>query len=214
MVRSRPRGPALALVCGLGIGSAGCEQLAGIEVARLDPALAGDPSPDAGDPSPDAGDPCLEYCATVMANCTGDFAVYQDLGACQAVCPHLPFGSAGDALGNSVECRLENARLAGQSGEPSVYCPAAAPGGFGICGSNCEGYCVLMQQICSVRFQQTYASLDDCNLQCDALPAAGAFDLHPPSGDSVNCRLSQVSAAALDPEAYCGRAAGEPPCAA
>jgi hypothetical protein len=190
------------LAWALGSGSIGCDRIAGIEAAHLDPALADGAASLA----------CSEYCATVTQNCTGDFAVYQSAAACQAVCAYLPPGSPADTEGDTVSCRLQSARLAGDTGEPDVHCPAAAPGGFGVCGSDCEGYCVLMQQICPARFAGAYQDLVDCNAQCATLPSLGAFDLSQSSGNSVNCRLWHVSAAALDPEAHCGHAAGDPPC--
>jgi hypothetical protein len=196
------------VVWALGLGAAGCSKLAGIEDAQLDPALA-----DGATGPGTTATVCTNYCSAVMEYCTGAFAVYGSQAACLAVCAHLPLGSPGDTIGNSAYCRLQNAELAGETGEPNVHCPAAAPGASGVCGSNCEGYCVLMQQICSVRFSQAYQGLVDCQAQCDALPTLGAFDLTQSSGNSVNCRLWHVSAAALDPGAHCGHAAGDPPCA-
>jgi hypothetical protein len=203
----RRRVRSAALFCWLAFGLPSCRQLAGIDDAHLDPALA-DGATEAA-----ATNVCSSYCSAVMQYCTGDFAVYGSEAACEAICAQLPVGNPGDTIGNTVHCRLRNAELAGETGEPNVHCPAAAPGASGVCGSNCEGYCVLMQQICSVRFAQAFQGLVDCQAQCAALPTLGAFNLSQASGNSVNCRLWHVSAAALDPGAHCGHAAGDPPCA-
>jgi hypothetical protein len=198
-------GQASLLVWVLVSGSIGCERIVGIEAAYLDPALV-----DGAVTGPSAA--CSEFCATVMQNCTGDFAVYQSAATCQAVCAHLPPGSPGDTEGDTVYCRLHCAQLAASASEPNVYCPAAAPGGSGVCGSDCEAYCVLLEQICPAHFGGIYRDSVDCNARCGAWPSLGAFDLGQSSGNSVNCRLWHVSAAALDPETQCGYAAGDPPC--
>ena len=157
---------------------------------------------------------CADYCSTVMANCTEAHAVYTSETACLAVCEDLPAGSSDDEIGNSVHCRLRNAELAASTGEPGVHCPIAGPGGDGVCGSNCEGYCVLMQAECSARFSQAFNGLADCQSQCnESLPDPGSYDVSQSSGNSVNCRLWHVSAAALDPSQHCPHASGEPPCA-
>jgi hypothetical protein len=149
-----------------------------------------------------------------MTNCVDAHAVYTTEAACLAVCGTLPVGSPDAEIGNSVYCRLRNAELAATTGEPDVHCPIAGPGGDGVCGTNCEGYCVLMQASCSARFSQLFNGLADCQSQCtESLPDPGGYDVSQNSGDSINCRLWHVSAAALDPSLHCGHAAGEPPCA-
>ncbi len=192
------RGTLVSLLAwALGSMSIGCDRIVGIEAAHLDPELATTPL-------------CSEFCATVMQNCTGDFAVYESTAACLAVCAHLPPGRPGDVEANTVYCRLDSAHPAGDTGAPN--CPAASPGGFGVCGADCDGYCVLLQQVCPARFTASYRDLVDCGAQCSSLPTSGAFDLSQSSGNTVNCRLWNVSAAALDPETFCGPAAGDAPC--
>ncbi len=148
-------------------------------------------------------DECVEYCDRVMSNCTDEFAVYASEEACLAVCALLPL--AGDDT-NTVECRSEQARLAGSTGEPNVHCPAAGPGGSTPrgaegCGTNCESYCYLQPLACGDTTELVLEA-NECLRRCRALPDEGNFDvaLHH-DGDNVQCRLVHVSSAALGPSA-------------
>jgi hypothetical protein len=199
-----------------------------IQDAKYDPTLeqqgattaagagGGDASSASDAASSDAGsdsgaDICARYCQTVMAGCTGANAVYADPQICASTCDALPLGTDGDELGNTVYCRLRNAELA--PAEPETYCPIAGPGGNGVCGSNCEGYCTLMQQICPSMFTSTFATLTGCKTQCDAsIPDLGGYSIAIKSGDSLQCRLYHLGAATLDPGLHCPHAAGESPC--
>ena len=148
-----------------------------------------------------------------MQNCKPPFAVYTSLEACLAVCQVLPAGDPDAQIGNNVACRLRNAQLANTTGEPDIHCPVAGPGGLGTCGSNCEGYCVIVSQVCSAGFSLQFESLVDCNRQCEALTDSGAFDVTQKAGNTVGCRLWHSSAASLDPGTHCPHALGAPPCA-
>lgn len=157
---------------------------------------------------------CETYCATVMQNCTGAFAVYGSLETCQAVCPTLPEGKLGDDRGNTVHCRLGVAQSA--AAEPSYYCESAGPAGNGECGSNCQALCTIAKAVCfKANAQWDFDA--DCHRECTALgdldtytvdPAAGMY-----AGDHVQCRLFHVSASALaDADVHCGHVGGMPPC--
>ena len=149
-----------------------------------------------------------------MANCSDNRAVYTSRDTCMAVCAALPSGSVGDDIGNSVGCRLHNAILALDTGEPELHCPVAGPGGSDTCGSDCDGYCVLMRSTCPVAFKEDFESNADCVRACRTLPSPDQpFDVTQNSGPSVNCRLWHVSAATLDPGTHCPHAAGAAPCA-
>jgi hypothetical protein len=179
-----------------------CATLVGIENAEIDPALRDGGSDDAGDTGP-----CGSYCDAVMANCSGVDAVYTSHSLCMKACALFDPADAGDPSGNTLVCRTRNAELAGEI-EPGVHCPAAGPGGDGVCGDNCDGYCTMMLATCSLRFQD----LADCLVQCETVPDLGGYNVMQQSGDSVQCRLYHVSAATLDAEQHCGHAAGETPC--
>jgi hypothetical protein len=149
-----------------------------------------------------------------MASCTAAFAVYSTRDACLAVCAHLPAGEDGDQSGNSIQCRKRSAELAPT--EPSFYCPAAGPGGNGICGNNCDGLCALATAVCTGASAQ-WPDLETCLNDCATLPDLGtystdsSFEMY--EGPHVQCRLVHASSAATaDTDAHCKHVGGAPPC--
>jgi len=156
---------------------------------------------------------CLDYCGGVQASCTGKSAQYASQVACLAVCEQLPPGTAGATTGNSVQCRLGRAQLAATTGEAANYCFSAGPGGGGVCGNDCDGYCTLMTAKCT-----QLGSLSQCRASCSIVPDLSLpptnlrYDASQQSGDSLQCRLFHVSAASVDPVGHCAHAAGETPC--
>jgi hypothetical protein len=149
----------------------------------------------------------------VITECTGEFAVYVRLENCLAVCKALPVGAPDDTTGNSVYCRLRAARSAAT--ELPFYCPAAGPGGNGVCGTNCEGLCQLADQLCDGPNQQ-FADAAACFRECLALSDLGGFTTSSTAsqymGPHVQCRLFHASNAALDPNAHCAHVGGSRPC--
>jgi hypothetical protein len=207
MVRSRGL---VLVVAVLGLGA--CNAVLGLESAEVDPSFQPGTGGAGGSGGGDAGSVCEAYCSKVMSVCTGANAVYTTLSVCQKVCATLPEGTVGDEFGNTANCRLRNANLAETTGEPEVHCPIAGPGGNGVCGDNCEGYCVTMQAACKSRFDRAFSGLQECKQDCDALPDPGGYDVSQKTGNSVQCRLWHVSAATADPDTHCGHALGEAPC--
>jgi hypothetical protein len=203
------------------IAANGCADLLGFEPAELDPISIGSDAgtraplppqvtPDAGDAAPTL---CERYCDTVLAACGRDadgtsYAVYDSRLTCLTQCAWLDPGQAGDQSGNSVSCRLNSARLALQlPGERPSACPAAGPGGDGVCGTNCEGYCTLMQAECSAVLDTS-----DCATLCPAIPDLGGFDTSQIQGNSLQCRLYHLQAASVSPVNHCPHVAGGFPC--
>lgn len=184
-----------------------CEQVAGIRDRKLDElGAAGAGDGDAGAPEPPSP-LCEEYCNTVLEGCTDEYAVYSGKATCYGVCALLPEGDELEPVGNSVQCRLAQARNAVSSREPEVHCQEAGPGGNGVCGSNCEDYCYLLERACPDDFE----AVSDCERKCAGLRDLDRFDVvldH--EGDSLQCRLVHVSAATVDPETHCYHAAFAP----
>jgi hypothetical protein len=194
----------------------GCADVLGIEQASLDPNLGTtslNESADAGgEASAEPQTLCELYCETVLHACDNDedgsFAVYDSRFTCAAQCELMNAGADGDESGNSVACRLFHARIAEMSpGERLTECPAAGPGGDGVCGSNCEGYCTLMLATCSGTFESQGA----CLAACATVPDLGGYDIGQTAGDSLQCRLYHVGAA-LASQHHCAHAAGAYPC--
>lgn len=170
-----------------------------------------------------AGPVCREYCDVVMANCVGNFQVYANRVQCLNLCRAMAPGTAGELSGNTLQCRLTNARLALETAEPESHCPQAGPGGAAApvpaanggesapglsCSSNCEGLCSAMLAICP----EQYNSLPGCLADCSGVPDLGGYNISVGQGNSVQCRLFHLGAAAAAPDPHCLHAAGASPC--
>lgn len=205
------------------IAAVGCGNVLGLEERELDPTFGAAGSGGAGasggtGASGGAGGTgggasalCTEYCDEILANCTGALLQYPNREQCLSICANIPEGSSPS--GNTMTCRLEQAINARVSGEPEQHCSAAGPGGadatgLPICGSNCEGYCGLVGNICPDKFATTGA----CLQECQTLPDLGGFNSGIDKGNSVQCRLWHVSAASQVAFPHCEHAAGAQPC--
>ncbi|MGK4001553.1 hypothetical protein WMF31_02935 [Sorangium sp. So ce1036] len=175
----------------------GCHAIAGIEDRTFVP-----PKDENTDPPP-VSEACTSYCDAVMASCTGENQVYSTLETCHGVCAALDPGDPLEPVGNTLACRARQADLAGRTGEPSVHCPAAGPGGAGVCGSNCESYCALQAASCSPEFP----TQEECVAMCAGLKDVEAFDvIENHEGDTLQCRLVHVSSATVEPDEHCRHA--------
>lgn len=201
---------AVAFAAFVAAGAAsGCANIIGLEKAEHDPSL--DPG-GAADSGTQPGSLCDRYCTTVMKNCTGDVAVYASREACLGVCERLPRGTEGEVRGNSVACRLHFAESALSTGEPASACPSAGPGGNGVCGDNCSGFCAVAVQACKDEDISIIKSLAGCQTACAKLPDPGGYTAKIVSGFTVQCRLYHVSAATIDPAQHCPHVEGIGPC--
>ncbi|WP_437649008.1 hypothetical protein [Sorangium sp. So ce362] len=186
-------------------GWLGCHAIAGIEDRTYVP------PEEQQEPAP-VSEACASYCADVMANCTGEHQAYSTLDTCHGVCAALPPGDPLEPVDNTLACRARQAGLAGRTGEPAAHCPAAGPGGDGVCGSNCESYCMLQAAACSPELD----THEECIAKCAGLPDADGFDvIANHEGDTLQCRLVHVSSATVDPDEHCVHASLMPvePCA-
>ncbi len=191
---------------------ASCANIVGIQDAALDESGSGGAGAQGSGGAGGADDPhallCARYCSEVMKNCSGDVQVYESLPVCLKVCQALPSGKNGERSGNSVNCRLSHAEQAGVLvGEKASECPAAGPGGNGVCGENCEGFCTLMAAICPANLSV------ECGATCPSIEDLGGYTSLQTSGKTLQCRLYHVSAATIDAVFHCPHAAGAGPCA-
>ncbi|MGE0327183.1 MAG: hypothetical protein AB7K71_05955 [Polyangiaceae bacterium] len=208
-----------ALVFAL-VGGVACSNLLGLEDRKLDPTFDNGGSGGVGGTGGSsatggtgggASDLCNEYCDEVLTNCTGELVQYPNREQCLAICAAIPVGDG--PTGNTMTCRLQQAINARTSGEPVEHCSAAGPGGanatgLAICGTNCEGYCGLMADVCP----EAFSSIGACLQECSGLPDLGGFNSGIDKGNSVQCRLWHVSAATQAVFPHCEHAAGAQPC--
>lgn len=199
MLAAKFSSPGSATLCLLPFVLGACENLLSIEPATIDPALDTTAVP-----------PCARYCELAVENCRGQDAVYSSRDVCMALCPSMPPGEPGSTSGHGVQCRLHAAELA--PAEPAFYCPAAGPGGNGVCGDNCESYCQLVGLVCRGD-DAGYADEAACLADCATLPDLGTFAIDPsPRGQLVQCRLYHLTNASFEPDRHCSHALGGSPC--
>lgn len=168
----------------------GCQSIVGIEERSLETC-------------DDQCRACEDYCDTVEKNCDGDNAVYQTRDACLGICAELPLGDFVEPGNeNTIACRLYQAELAEETGEPAEHCKHAGPGGGNVCGTDCEAYCQLFPRICA---DQGVAA-EDCVERCEALPDVGEFSIDLAyDAANIECRLIHLSNATVA-NTHCGHA--------
>jgi hypothetical protein len=228
-------------------GAVNCKQVLSIEDAELDPSLSAGGSAgnaghggdqdsggtsgssgtagSAGDAGGDVvyGSLCEQYCATLEANCTGQFEVYEDRLVCLETCKKLPPGAEGVTEVNTVHCRLAAAEQAALI-EKEFYCPRAGPAGIGPedddrpCATACESWCLLMEEVCNDpdAGYDWFTTTEACMSECENVPDLHTFSTAPTAGqlrgNSIQCRLIHVANSTLAPEDHCSHAAGESTC--
>jgi hypothetical protein len=93
---------------------------------------------------------CQSYCAGMASICTGSMdGQYLDTATCLAMCANFTVGDAGAQMGNTLACRIYHLTVASVSqASADSHCPHAGPYGFGQCGDECEGFCLLYNAQC------------------------------------------------------------------
>jgi hypothetical protein len=154
-----------------------------------------------GSSGPDAAvSTCADYCAEIATNCTGTDTQYTSVDQCMAACTAFPQGDPGAQSGNSLECRVYHTGAA--LGDPDTHCVHAGPGGGGLCGSNCDGFCQLVMSACTGT-NEAYSSIQDCLTSCQAFDDTEPYDVSDVSGDTLACRIYHASVATADPTTHC-----------
>ncbi len=201
-------------VCGLALATAlslsGCQQIIGLE-ERSSSVNMSDGAVSADLPPPSEKD-CMEYCSIIGSACTPEnkTAAYPPMDDfCTAVCSHF-LSAPGVTQGNSFQCRLASAKaaqaVASVPNETVESCRNASPGGFGVCGSNCESYCQLYDSICPENPTQLS---QDCVTMCSALRDGRTYNAGDDFGgqsDTIQCRLAHLSVAAKAQSPHCEHA--------
>lgn len=151
------------------------------------------------------GPTCTDYCAKIAMNCTsgdggGGNVQYTSTAACNTYCTASAgwtAGTTGATSGNTIACRTYHAGAA--AADPVLHCPHAGPTGGNVCGTYCENYCQLMAKNCTGANAVYDAAM--CMTKCTGIPTGGkAGDT---SGNTVQCRIYHLSAAAADPGTHC-----------
>lgn len=152
----------------------------------------------------ETGDPqegeCQDYCALITVHCSGTVAQYSDINSCLSTCAAMPLGDVATHAGHSVACRTFQAAAAELDGPAT--CPGAGPGGAGVCGSNCESFCAMTDEICGGDLAP-FASTEACLSACAAFVSTPPFDASDLAGDTIECRLYHLTAAAVAPDIHC-----------
>jgi hypothetical protein len=147
---------------------------------------------------PEAVKDCAGYCSAIQQNCTGDNQQYATPAQCLESCEAFEPGRLDiDTTGNSAACRAYHAGVA--AGDPVTHCVHAGPGGAGVCGSDCEGFCTIALASCDGAF----ASLDACLTECAAFPATVKYNSNVRLGNTLACRLYHVAVASDVPVPHC-----------
>jgi hypothetical protein len=166
---------------------------------------------DSGGDDDDSATPtaCETYCSLAMGSCTGENAIYPDVGSCLDACAGIPAtGNDGDPSGNTVQCRTYHLGVAATM-QPELHCTHGNQfGGTGATGfpcsdDLCDPYCALMAENCTGAASQ-FADAAACATSCSGYPATGT--LGDTGGDTVQCRIYHAEAAPMDPTLHCPHA--------
>jgi hypothetical protein len=144
---------------------------------------------------------CASYCSIVGRDCTGAVEQYGSMADCMTTCARLPVGTAADTSGNTLGCRVFHGSYAG--GDPPLHCPHAGPGGGGICGAECEGFCTIVLGSCTGANAQYSGSMATCMSSCAGFSTTPAYSAAVTSGNSLACRLYHATAASSAPNVHC-----------
>ncbi|OGQ09969.1 MAG: hypothetical protein A2138_20810 [Deltaproteobacteria bacterium RBG_16_71_12] len=144
---------------------------------------------------------CDVYCDAAMGNCTDANAQYGDRDSCLAACAIIPAGGeVNTPSGDSVQCRLFH--LGAAKGDPAGHCAASGATGANACGTWCNVYCDVMDEVCP----DEYTGAADCDSACGEFGDDGA--INDAEGDTVQCRLYHAGAAAAD-NSHCAHAGAD-----
>lgn len=168
------------------------------------------------DTSDDGVDPlrCEDYCSAISDSCQDLDEQYPTQLACKDLCELMTPGQAGDAQGNTLECRMTWAIEAPekQGQELAQTCRWAGPGGDGTCGGVCESFCGFAMDICTGDNAQ-WATATDCITDCNMLPEDPPYNTMA-AGPNQSCRLYHLTLATANPVDHCPHVGGTAPCAA
>lgn len=184
-----------------------CRQLGAIACA----ALTGDFSAGETCQSVGCAPTCVSYCSEFMDSCATVSNDYASLADCTTFCDRHARWESGtfeDQTGNTIGCRTYHAEFANDPDQDRAFhCEHAGVSGGDICGSWCLNYCQLAVNICGDRI---FDNTEECLTACRDFPDDGQVD--DTTGDTVQCRIYHLTAAARSPRAvddHCAHASPE-----
>jgi len=142
------------------------------------------------------GTACEAYCSAMTSSSVGCgssgssrvFDPVNALAECTAVCPYLPvnysYPTTDSYSGNTIQCRLTQAKVAYALNDFSTYCAYASPHGGGVCGNPADIYCSIYSGRCNSLTE--YPSSTYCSYVASKLSNGTAYDR---SEDSLGCRV-------------------------
>jgi hypothetical protein len=168
---------------------------------------------DAG-PGTDSGRPvlalnCDTYCTTIMANCTGANAQYENMNECLGTCSGFtPGATSTETSGDTLGCRIYHAQNAMVLNDATTHCPHAGPAGgkvnaAGTCGAPCASFCTLEAKICGTNaapvtgVTNRYADTAACMTACAGFATAPEYSPTAPAGNTLACRFNHLTNAGL-----------------
>jgi hypothetical protein len=134
---------------------------------------------------------------------------YGNLETCTNACPAFPVGRRDDTAGDTLGCRVHYAERAAVSAAlADMHCGHAGPGGDGVCGENCGGYCDMAMTFCTdANAAKIYDSRDACLADCATHGTDAKFTSGSPGttdmGNEVGCVLYHAEQASLAPAEHC-----------
>jgi hypothetical protein len=152
---------------------------------------------------------CASYCATIQAACTTDNQQYSDLPDCMNSCAAFPVGGAGDTSGDTLGCRMTFAKKAATSAAmAAAQCTHAGPGGDGVCGDNCTGYCDIAMMYCTAaNMARLYDTRAECMTDCARRDTDLKLDTgtgpRTDMGNEVACLLYHAQMGSVVPGSHC-----------
>jgi hypothetical protein len=189
--------PVVAVLAFFGLAACGDDGDDGGDNTVIDAAI------DAADEIDAPGAPtCADYCTTITANCSAANLMYGTAAECMATC--ALFDPAATMTGNTLGCRVYHAgNAAGSMQNANTHCRHAGPGGDGVCGANCAGFCTIVMGACAGQNPLPYADMAACMTACGNYATTPVYSATVTGGNSFACRLYHATAASANPGLHC-----------
>lgn len=158
--------------------------------------MPGDAQPPQDDGAGSAAPDCNTYCNAIDAACTGAVQQYDSVQNCLDSCPHFIVGVPGATTFNTLACRMSHTEEA--KTDPAAHCVHAGPSGGGMCGASiCDGFCAIAIVECPTQWP-----IIGCATQCAGVRSTPPYSTTS-AGNTIECRLHQLTRAATDPTTFC-----------